>query len=187
MEIENNKIERVGFGKRLLAFFIDLIISSILGFILSSFAGIMLLEFFFETSQVNETMATVESIQSGMGNTIKEIFIAISGIGAISFLIMIMEGITGQTPAKMLLGIINANQNGTRANTIVLSLRTFLKNISSIFSLIAVVLGISIIGTIGSFLGFIIFIGCFFVLGSNKESIHDMLAKTAVFNKSEIK
>ena len=146
----------------------------------------MLLEFFFETSQVNETMATVESIQSGMGNTIKEIFIAISGIGAISFLIMIMEGITGQTPAKMFLGIINANQNGTRANTIVLSLRTFLKNISSIFSLLFV-LGISIIGKIGSFLGFIIFIGCFFVLGSNKESIHDMLAKTAVFNKSEIK
>ena len=100
---------------------------------------------------------------------------------------MIIEGVTGQTPAKMILGIINANQNGTKATTNVLVLRTVLKNISSIFSLISVVLSISIIGTIGSFLGFIIFIGCFFVLGNNKESIHDIIAKTAVFNKAELK
>ena len=187
MDLSETTLERIGFGKRLLAFLIDLIISSTLGIVLASFVGITLLEFFFETSQVNETMAAVESINSGMGDIVKKFFINISGVGAISFIIMIIEGVTGQTPAKMILGIINANQNGTRAITNVLVLRTLLKNISSIFSLISVVLSISIIGTFGSFLGFIIFIGCFFVLGNNKESIHDIIAKTAVFNKAELK
>ena len=36
-------------------------------------------------------------------------------------------------------------------------------------------------------LGFIIFIGCFFALGSNKQSIHDMISKTAVFKKADLK
>ena len=60
------------------------------------------------------------------------------------------------------------------------------KNISSVLSFIAVTVSLSIIGTIGSFLGFIIFIGCFFTLGKSKQSIHDLISKTAVYNKSEL-
>jgi uncharacterized RDD family membrane protein YckC len=46
---------------------------------------------------------------------------------------------------------------------------------------------IPLVKTVGSFLGFIIFIGCFFALGSNKQSIHDMISKTAVFKKADLK
>ena len=80
-----------------------------------------------------------------------------------------------------------ANQDGTNATTNILFLRTFLKNISSVLSLIAIILAIPLVKTIGSFFGFIIFIGCFFALGSNKQAIHDMIAKTAVFKIADLK
>lgn len=186
MEVYN--INKVGFGKRLLAFIIDMIICSIIGALLSIFTGNMLLEFFFETSQVNETAAAIESLGAGaQGELVNTIFSAASAIGLVGFLILILEGFTGQTPAKMLLGIKIANQDGTNANTNILFLRTFLKNISSVLSLVAIILAIPIVKTIGSFFGFIIFIGCFFALGSSKQSIHDMISKTAVFKIADLK
>ena len=95
----------------------------------------------------------------------QEFFKVIAGIGVIGFLIMIMEGLTGQTPGKMLLGIKNGNQDGSNASTSTLFIRTLLKNISSVLDyLLLLPLALSIIGTIGSFLGFIIFIAIVFLL-----------------------
>ena len=186
MELENSSQERIGFGKRLLALIIDTILSSIAGFALSLFAESSLLELFYNPSQLNDSIATFENLSSGFGNTMQEFFKVIAGIGVIGFLIMIMEGLTGQTPGKMLLGIKNANQDGSNASTSKLFMRTLIKNISSVLSFVAVTSSLSIIGTIGSFLGFIIFIGCFFTLGKSKQSIHDLISKTAVYNKSDL-
>ena len=186
MELENSSQERIGFGKRLLALIIDTILSSIAGFALSLFAESSLLELFYEPSQLNDSISTFENLSSGLGNTMQEFFKVIAGIGVIGFLIMIMEGLTGQTPGKMLIGIKNGNQDGSNASTSTLFIRTLIKNISSVLSFIAVTSSLSIIGTIGSFLGFIIFIGCFFTLGKSKQSIHDLISKTAVYNKSDL-
>ena len=41
--------------------------------------------------------------------------------------------------------------------------------------------------TVGQVWGLVIFIGCFFVLGAKRQAIHDLIAKTAVFKKSDIK
>ena len=186
MEFEKSSQERIGFGKRLLAFIIDIILSSIAGFALSFFAESSLLELFYDPSQINESIAIFENLIPGIGSTMQEFFKVVAGIGVIGFIIMIMEGSTGQTPAKMLLGIKDGNQDGSNASTSTLFIRTLLKNISSVLSFVAVTFSLSIIGTIGSFLGFIIFIGCFFTLGESKQSIHDLISKTAVYNKSEL-
>ena len=186
MEFEESSHERIGFGKRFLAFIIDMVLSSIAGFALSLFAESSLLELFYDPSQINDSIATFENLSPGLGNTMQEFFKVVAGIGLIGFLIMIMEGFTGQTPAKMLLGIKNGNQDGSNASTSTLFTRTLIKNISSVLSFVAVTSSLSIIGTIGSFLGFIIFIGCFFTLGKSKQSIHDLISKTAVYNKSEL-
>ena len=186
MELEKSSQERIGFGKRLLALIIDTILSSIAGFAISLYAESSLLELFYNPSKLNDSISTFENLSSGLGNTMQEFFKVIAGIGVIGFLIMIMEGLTGQTPGKMLLGIKNANQDGSNASTSTLFIRTLIKNISSVLSFIAVTSSLSIIGTIGSFLGFIIFIGCFFTLGKSKQSIHDLISKTAVYNKSDL-
>ena len=43
--------------------------------------------------------------------------------------------------------------------------------------------GIEMLGTVGVGLGLIVFIGCFFALGSGKQALHDMVLKTAVYPK----
>ena len=48
-------------------------------------------------------------------------------------------------------------------------------------------LGIAFLSTVGGLLSLVIFIGCFFVLGSQKQAIHDMISKTAVFNKADLR
>ncbi|MBL6869106.1 MAG: RDD family protein, partial [Flavobacteriales bacterium] len=45
---------------------------------------------------------------------------------------------------------------------------------------------IKITGSFVGIIGFIIFIGCFFVLGEKKQALHDIICKTAVYKKSEI-
>ena len=101
MEIEKSLLERIGFGKRLLALIIDTILSSVVGFALSLFADSSLLGLFYDPSQLNDTIATFENFGSGLGNTMQEFFKVFAGIGVIGFLIMIIEGFTGQTPAKI--------------------------------------------------------------------------------------
>lgn len=186
MEFEGNPQERIGFGKRLLSFIIDTILSTLAGYALSLFVESNLLELFYNPAELNESISTFENLSPGLGNTMQELFKVVSAISIIGFLIMIMEGITGQTPGKMFLRIKNANQDGSTASTATLFTRTVIKNISSILSFVAVTSSLSIIGTIGSFLGFIIFIGCFFTLGESRQSIHDLISKTAVYNKSEL-
>ena len=66
-----------------------------------------------------------------------------------------MEGFTGQTPGKMILGITVANMNGEKATIDKLLLRAFIK----------------ITGSFVGIIGFIIFVGCFLVLGEKKQAI----------------
>ena len=81
-----------------------------------------------------------------------------------------MEGFTGQTPGKMILGITVANMNGEKATIDKLLLRAFIK----------------ITGSFVGIIGFIIFVGCFLVLGEKKQALHDIICKTAVYKKSDI-
>ena len=167
----NKEIERVGFGKRLGSSLLDFIISLLPGIVLGIYAGAamaaFLLEFFYDEAQL-------ETIQAGFSGEIAASIIALvaslAGIAFTSIFFYVLEGFTGQTPGKMILGITVANMNGEKATIDKLLLRAFIKIIGSFFGII----------------GFIIFIGCFLVLGEKKQALHDIICKTAVYKKSEI-
>ncbi|MGL6022588.1 MAG: hypothetical protein ACRC0A_05740, partial [Chitinophagaceae bacterium] len=55
--------------------------------------------------------------------------------------------------------------------------RWVIKNVGGFVSLI------TFLSWIGYLYNFLIFIGCFFVLGERRQAFHDMWAKTAVFRK----
>ena len=167
----NKKIERVGFGKRLGSSLLDFTISLLPGIILGIYAGAaiaaFLLDFFYDEAQL-------ETIQAGFSGEIAATIIglvaSLAGIAFTSVFFYVLEGFTGQTPGKMILGITVANMNGKKATIDKLLLRAFIKIIGSFFGII----------------GFIIFIGCFLVLGEKKQALHDIICKTAVYKKSEI-
>ena len=166
----NKEIERVGFGKRLGSSLLDFTISLLPGIVLGIYAGAamaaFLLEFFYDEAQL-------ETIQAGFSGEIAASIIglvaSLAGIGFTSIFFYVLEGFTGQTPGKMILGITVANMNGEKASIDKLFLRALIK----------------ITGSFVGIIGLIIFIGCFFVLGKKKQALHDIICKTAVYNKSD--
>lgn len=169
--ILNKEIERVGFGKRLGSSLLDFIISLLPGIILGIYAGAtiaaFLLDFFYDEAQL-------ETIQAGFSGEIAASIIglvaSLAGIAFTSIFFYVLEGFTGQTPGKMILGITVANMNGEKATIDKLLLRAFIK----------------ITGSFVGIIGFIIFVGCFLVLGEKKQALHDIICKTAVYKKSDI-
>ena len=169
--ILNKEIERVGFGKRLGSSLLDFIISLLPGIVLGIYAGAtiaaFLLDFFYDEAQL-------ETIQAGFSGEIAASIIglvaSLAGIAFTSIFFYVLEGFTGQTPGKMILGITVANMNGEKATIDKLLLRAFIK----------------ITGSFVGIIGFIIFVGCFLVLGEKKQALHDIICKTAIFKKSDL-
>lgn len=174
---------RIGFGRRLGAFVIDVVISSGLAFIVVSIWGSLFENFVDWSKFSDEVIGQMSTIYGGFTETI--IYMGVAGT-LVSFLYFIIEGFTGYTIGKLMLGIQVGTQEGKPADQSKLMVRFAIKNISTIVGLISTATMISVIGTIGSVLGFIVLIGCFFVLGESKLAFHDMLAKTAVYRKVEL-
>lgn len=174
---------RIGFGRRLGAFLIDFAFIMGGAFILSSITGDYL-ERFVDFSKISEEQLTqMESIYGNFSSIMLTI-----GVSAtlISFIYNLVEGFLGYTAGKLMLGIQIGNQDGNNAETATLMTRYAIKNISTIVGLIGLATLISVVSTIGSVLGFVILIGCFFALGEKKLALHDIIAKTAVYRKAEL-
>ena len=112
--------------------------------------------------------------------------------GAIgSILYMLIEGFTGASVGKRLLKLTVARADGTAGNQALFLSRMFVKNSDRILHLIAILpLFTFLSGAVesaGSTIGFVLFIGCFFVLGRNRMALHDMVVKTAVFKVHDVK
>ena len=177
--------ERVGFGRRLGAYLLDIVVALVGGGVIGMFAGAGLTALFF-ASEMNEGMEEADALGGGVVALLGGMLGTIAGAMLIILFIMLLEAFTGQTIGKMILGIKNGTEDGTAADTGKLITRAVVKYISTISALVAGLTGVLMIGTIGSFLGFAVFIGFFFILGEKKQGFHDMIAKTAVYNKSDL-
>lgn len=177
--------ERVGFGKRLGAYLLDFVAAGIGGSIIGMFAGATLAALFF-ASEAGEGMEDAEMLGGGIMGIIGGMLGTVAGMMLIVLLIMLLEAFTGQTIGKMILGIKNGNDDGSAASTGTLVTRAAIKYIGTILPVLAGITGVAMLGSIGSLAGLIVFIGFFFILGNKKQGFHDMIAKTAVFNKSDL-
>lgn len=163
---------RVGFGPRLGAYLIDGVLGGIIGSIIGMVAGASVAGLFF----AGDDLGPLAAIIGGALGTIAGMFLMF-------IVFMIMEALTGQSPGKMILKIKIKNADGSDASASSLLIRALLKNINYVMSLLAGITGILVLASVGSLGGLVIFIGCFIVLGAKKQSIHDMLSKTAVYKK----
>ncbi len=178
--------ERTGFGRRLGAYILDIIIAYAVGAGIGMVAGATLLGLF-GMGMAEGGGSEAEAMMGGLGAMIGGALGAMAGMYLMYIIFLLLEAFMGQTPGKMILGIKIANADGTQAGVGKLLLRAVLKNIYYAMALLAGITGIGalmMVGTVGSV---IIFIGCFVVLGAARQAFHDMIAKTAVYKKSDIK
>lgn len=176
------KDDRVGFGRRLGAYMLDVLFVLILGSIVGLLFGDQIAPLLF-----GKQMAEVDQAMSQLGGTFTVFFektmeIA-SGTSLTGLILIVLEGSIGQSIGKLILKIKNTNVDGSPASPGKLWLRALLKYGASILSLIGGFTGLYFIGTIGSLWSFVIFIGFFLVFMDNKQTIHDMIAKTVVSRK----
>ena len=164
--------EKIGFGKRLGAYLLDAVLAGILGAVPGMVAGASLAAMFFP----GDYLGSLTSIIGGALGTVACVFL-------MYVVFMLIEGFTGATPGKMILGLKVKNADGSDAGIGFLLLRAVLKNISYVAFILAGLTGVRVLMSVGNIGGLVIFIGCFFVLGAKKQAIHDLIGKTAVFKK----
>ena len=186
MDILNNK--RIGFGPRLGAAILDRIIGgifasgigivmAILGLGAGSALGVAI-------DYQAELESSLEAI--GLGAGLGALIGMLGGLIIGYFLYSLIEAFTGASLAKMILGYKAANEDGTSGDTTLYLKRWVIKNASDVLSMITLMTGLIILQPIGSIIGFILFLGCFLVLGNEKQALHDRIAKTAIYKKDDI-
>lgn len=166
---------RVGFGRRVLAALIDMIIvvfvSGILGVI---FNFLPELESFSLQNLMNqEFMAELE--RGYLPFTL-----------LITFIYYSMEIFFQATPGKMVLGIIIADESMKYASNSQLITRFALKHLDSIIQIAYVFTWLNFINSIAGFLSFIILGAFLFCLAASKQAIYDRITKTAIYYRKEV-
>ncbi len=175
---------RTGFGPRLGAYLLDLVLVGIISAILAPIIG-------FGGAAAGASMGSAsgdfEAATGAATGFLGGLMAAMAAVYVIGVVWFLLEGLTGFTIGKLIVGIRIGNDDGTKAGIGKLMLRYVIKNISFLFGMLAFASGVRFLNNLGSLLGLIIFIGCFFVLGAKKQAFHDMIAKTAVYKKSVLK
>ncbi|MDR0926395.1 MAG: RDD family protein [Ignavibacteria bacterium] len=174
---------RIGFGRRLGAYFLD-----------NLFVVFFLLIAAVATGLVEEMFAVLPADISQMATDMKQInqfsdwvwhrFTPLSI--AVTFIYYSMEVIFAQSLGKIVLGIIIGAADKKPATLPQLLVRFATKQSSTIMTLVVLITSVQFINNIASFFNIVIFIGCFFVLGESKTALHDKIAGTAVYFKDEL-
>lgn len=167
---------RVGFGRRLVAYIIDNLILMLLTLFL------MLL-----TGALNELM---EVAGRGMFNIVEIMELSAKFTLPITLLHIVYyltEIFWGFSLGKIAMSVKIGSDSQTLASTLKLTKRYLFKHSSSIISVFVAITSIMMLGFLSSLASIIIIVGCFFVLGQRKQALHDMLAGTAVFYKEDLK
>lgn len=168
---------------RLGAWLIDCVIVAILAFLGGSTIGGML------GAGAGAAMSGGSSDQMkgmAMGGFVGAMLGVVVAATIIGLVYNLIEGFTGWTLGKLMLGIQVGDQSGTKASMGQLLGRYALKNCSFILTILSVATGVTLLKTIGNLGGLAIFIGCFFVLSGSRQAFHDMIAKTAVYKRSQL-
>lgn len=171
---------RIGFGRRLGAGILDILFHVIILMICFVAFGIMQ-----DITAINwnEALANPKIMQEITENLTKSIT-PLSVI--IAFLYYSMEVLFSATPGKMLLGLIIANQNRTRANTASLARRFAIKNVSYFFTAIFALTWIQMFSSLSGWGTIFMIVAFFFTLSASRQSLYDKWSKTAVFFKDEL-
>ena len=158
---------RVGFGRRLGALIIDVLIVLILTWIVQAVTG-----------------TKGASPGSGDGHP-PGLTQMVAGIGLpaalLQLLYWLIEGLTGASPGKRILKMRIGDATGASASPETLILRMLIKQINVLTTFLVALTGSHLLVWIGLTGGVIVLFGCFLALGAGKQALHDRIVRTAVF------
>jgi len=175
--------KRVGFGPRLGAALLDVVLITIVSLLFGGTLGALL-------GLGAGALAGVGNASSdgaaAAGAAIGAVGGMMIGIYVFGFLYSLIEAFTGASPGKMVLKLKIGFEDGRSAPVSTYVARWAVKYAGTLIGLVALMPGLHLLSTVASLASFVIFIGCFLVLGDKHQALHDLAAKTAVFNKVDL-
>jgi uncharacterized RDD family membrane protein YckC len=179
--------KRVGFGPRLGAAALDFVLVCIVSLIFGGALGALLgLGAGAIAGAASNEGGEAAAGAAAAGAAIGALGGMAIGIYVFGFLYSLIEAFTGASPGKMVLKLKVGLEDGRNAPLASYVSRWAVKYAGTLIGLVALLPGLALLGTVGSLAGFVIFIGCFLVLGDKRQALHDMAAKTAVFKKADL-
>ena len=164
--LESILAKRMSFGTRFGAWIIDIILIIILAMVLGGTIGTM---FGLQISNAISKEMTPENAElakvgtSAMGIVVGMMTASIGlmlGLPIFSIIFFLLEAFTGRTPGKFMLGLVVANQDGTKGNISTLGLRALIKIAPHVLFFAGAITKISTLETIGTSISLLIFSNC---------------------------
>jgi uncharacterized RDD family membrane protein YckC len=182
---------RVGFGPRFGAFIIDALIAIAISVIVAMvFMSLGVKTSVYGEKEIDQILSMLKFFGLGASekSMLKEFFGSskVAGI-VVAFAYSLIELMWGTSPGKMTLGLQIARLDGVRGDLSLYAKRWAVRHTMDILHFAAFIGAIEALETIGSILGFVIFIGFFFVFSDSRMTLHDRIAQSAVFRKRDIK
>jgi len=174
--------KRVGFGPRLGAALLDVVLITVVSMLFGGTLGALL----GLGAGAIAGAGTEGDGAAAAGAAIGMVGGMMIGMYVFGFLYSLIEAFTGASPGKMVLKLKIGLEDGRHAPLGTYMARWAVKYAGTLIGLLALLPGLGLLSTVGSLAGFVIFIGCFLVLGDKHQALHDMAAKTAVFNKADL-
>lgn len=187
--------KRIGFGARLGAAVIDVLIIFGLNFLvggtITTMLGIGMVNVAGELgTKVSPEAAAVEGMVAGI---IATVLAMVAVMAILTLLYYLIEGIFGASPGKMILGIKVGTADGKQGNIGLYLKRWAIKNFPHLLGLLAAILGmvgiiglVGIVGIISQIVALILFVGAFWIFGASKQCLWDKLAGTAIYKRSDL-
>jgi len=126
-------------------------------------------------------------MEKSLGDFFTTYLVMIALSNSTGLLYSLIEAMTGASPGKMILGLQIAYEDSSEGDMNLYMKRWVLKNLSGILGLLYITFGILILNSIGGFVSILFITGCFFVLSDRKQGFHDIMTKSAVFRKADLK
>ncbi len=178
--------ERIGFGLRLGAFIIDIILTWIVAIVISRIFPDLFL------NSVQTSLANMISKNQFLASVYDEqtlpIVISFSRVVLIvniaRLLVFLPEIFCSASVGKMLFKLQIVSADGVKADVGMLVWRYVVKHIGKITALLAMIVLPALFNTLSTLLGFVVFVGCFFAAGERHQALHDVIFRTAVTRRS---
>jgi uncharacterized RDD family membrane protein YckC len=176
---------RKGFGVRLGARLLDYLIFSGVILVISASTGIMtdFVEFYTKMFQNLSDSQYIQQISLAFNAKHRMTFI---GFNILTLLYYSLEIFGATSLGRMILGLKIGDNDGKKAGISNLTIRYLLKQLPEILSILILLTNIAFLSYISLIITLALFVGCFFVLAEKKQSFHDLLAGTAVYNSNDI-
>jgi uncharacterized RDD family membrane protein YckC len=174
---------RVGFWPRLGAYFIDTVLVCAIGALLAStIAGL-----FPEAAAAAIAEATKE-LKDERGRAFVEGTARFGvALGLVSTIYFLTEAFAGWTVGKLILGLrIGRADSVKRATAGQLAGRYAIKHLSGLLGAVALLSGIMVFSKVSNWVGVAIVLGCFLALGRARQTIYDLVVRTAVYRKTDL-